>query len=91
MCVSCERNRPLCARGLCDACRGLFRRDGTIAQWGYVKADRIADYARLRLVGYHVPLAASRIGISERTAWRYEAELRDASSSGWPVTREAAA
>lgn len=77
-CASCEKVRPLVTRGLCDACRWLCRQDGTITQWGYVKADRLADYARLRWNGAPVPAAASRIGVSERTAWRYEAEIRSA-------------
>ena len=79
-CASCERVRPLVTRGLCDTCRHRYERDGTIGEWGYVKADRVADYARLRLADYPVPVAASRIGVSERTAWRYEAQLRGAAA-----------
>ena len=91
VCASCEKVRPLITRGLCDPCRHRYEFDGTITDWGYVKADRVQDYAWLRKSGETLPVAASRIGVSERTAWRYEAELRDASSARWPVSREAAA
>ena len=91
-CASCEQIRPLPSRGLCVPCRELHRKAGTEAEFGYVKADRLADYADLRRDGELLEVAAARIGISERTAWRYEAELRDAAASaGWPVSRSEAA
>ena len=74
-CASCERIRPLIERGLCDSCRTLRRRDGTIGDYGYVKTDRMEDYADLRRFGESVAVAASRVGVSERTGWRYEAQL----------------
>jgi len=87
-CASCERVRPIFGRGLCNACRWKRRDDGTIGEYGYVKADRIADYARLRGSGYGVYEAAERIGVSRRTAERYEASLRDAGEAPWRAYEE---
>jgi hypothetical protein len=67
---------PIESRGLCAACRRRNRDRGTLGEFGYVKADRLADYAELRGLGVPVPAAAARLGVSERTAWRYEAELK---------------
>jgi hypothetical protein len=74
-CVSCGEIRPLCCRSLCGGCRGRHRRDGTIGDWGWVKADRVREYASLRRLGDSVPVAAVRTGVSVRTGWRYEAQL----------------
>lgn len=82
-CGSCERVRPLECRGLCHTCREGRRRDGTIGGFGYVKADRVADFARLRMAGAAVAGAAGRVGVSERTGWRYEAELAAAGRALW--------
>ena len=93
-CGSCGLDREIIGRGLCDACRSRFRRAGTITEWGWTRADRAADFAALRWGGVRIPVAASRIGVSERTAWRYEAALRSAPgprSSGWPASRSEAA
>lgn len=98
-CGSCERVRPLIERGLCDSCRSLRRKDGTIGDYGYVKTDRMQDYAELRQFGESVAVAASRVGVSERTGWRYEAQLREADrnvtafaveAAGWLTPRRAA-
>ncbi len=40
------------------------------------RAARLEDYSELRSWGEGVSRAARRVGISERTAWRYEAERR---------------
>ena len=77
-CASCGQVRVIAHRGLCDPCTNRYERDGTITQWGYVKADRVADYAWLRRSGELLTVAAARVGVSERTAWRYEAQLKDA-------------
>lgn len=91
-CVSCGKTRHLHCRGLCETCRWRYRSDGTITEFGYVKADRIADYAARRRAGASVPVAAARTGVCERTGWRYEAELKDAArSAGWPAARTEAA
>ena len=74
-CADCGRLMPMECRGLCAACRKRNGARGTLGEFGYVKADRVADYAELRRAGVPVPVAAARLGVSERTAWRYEAEL----------------
>src|ERR1700733_5670202 len=88
-CASCEQVRPIITRGLCSTCRHRFEWDGTITDWGYVKADRLEDYAWLRASGESVPVAAARLGVTERTGWRYEAQLTRAGRApwrdGWPV------
>ena len=87
-CASCELVAPIYYRGLCVTCRDTHRTAGTLEEFGYVKADRLADYEWLtRECGETPTVAAARIGISERTAWRYEAEL--AASAGWPAARAA--
>ena len=75
-CADCGRLMPIESRGLCAACRKRNRDHGTLREFGYVKADRLADYAELRRLRVPVPAAAGRLGVSERTAWRYEAELK---------------
>jgi hypothetical protein len=75
-CADCGRLMPMDARGLCSACYTRNLDGGTLGEFGYVKADRVADYAELRGLGVPVPAAAARLGVSERTAWRYEAELK---------------
>jgi hypothetical protein len=75
-CADCGRPRELVTRGLCMPCRGRCRRAGTIADFGYLKPDRLADYADLRST-HSVVAAARRLGLSERTGWRYEQELRE--------------
>ena len=90
-CASCQRVRPIITRGLCSTCRHRFEWDGTITDWGYVKADRLEDYAWLRASGESLPVAAARLGVTERTGWRYEAQLTRAGRApwrvGWPVER----
>jgi hypothetical protein len=71
------------SRGLCNSCGTTCRHDGTIAEYGYTRADRMADYAHRRRNGDTIGLAASRLGISRRTAERYEAKLRDAGQAPW--------
>ena len=76
-CASCERTRPILSRGLCRSCKDRHLLDGALEEFGYLKADRMTDYEWLtRQCGELLPAAAARIGISERTAWRYEKQLR---------------
>lgn len=75
-CADCGRLMPIEARGLCSTCRTRNRDRGTLGEFGCVKANRLADYAELRRRRVPVPVAAARLGVSERTAWRYEAELK---------------
>ena len=72
-CACCGEDRDLCCRGLCVACRSQARRDGTVGEFGYIKADRLADFTELRR-SCSVAVAAARLGVCERTGWRYEAE-----------------
>ena len=76
-CDSCGELRDLPCRGLCPACRASHRRNGTLDGFGYVKADRLADFAVLR-PGLSVAAASGRLGVSVRTGFRYEAERRAA-------------
>lgn len=77
VCACCRRPREIVTRGLCARCRKRARGDGTIAQWGQVRGDRVAVFAAWRRAGAPVGSAALYAGVSERTGWRYEAELRD--------------
>jgi hypothetical protein len=82
-CASCSQYQPIVGRGLCVTCRWRHRADGTIGDYGYVKADRFSDYVLIRParvaggeLAAFVRGAARRLGVSERTAWRYEAALK---------------
>ncbi len=78
-CASCGRLKPIRRRGLCRGCENRHERDETITEYGQSKADRIAEYKRLRL-SLRLPAAAARTGVSTRTAQRYEAVLREAAA-----------
>lgn len=82
-CCSCERVLPVPRRGLCSRCYDRHLRYGTLDGFGYMKADRMADYARLRAGGADVPTAAARLGVTARTAWRYEGELAASGRAPW--------
>ena len=81
-CASCRRDREIATRGLCHACRSRCRRDHTLTEWGQVRADRAGEYAAWRRAGASVASAAVYAGVSERTGWRYEAELRSVPAGG---------
>ena len=87
-CACCEEVLPILARGLCSRCRSWHRTHGTIGDWGYTKADRMADYVVLRRSGYGVGEAAGLVGTCKRTAERYEAELRTAGLAPWRAWEE---
>ena len=74
-CASCGHPRVIRRRGLCSTCTQTHAADGTIGEYGHVKADRIAEYAPLR-PALTVTAAAARIGVSRATATAYEAALR---------------
>lgn len=80
-CASCGQPRVIRGRGLCDGCRKRHRRAGTISEYGWLKADRIALYREARGKGLSVEAAAVKAGVAERTGWRYEAALREAGAS----------
>jgi hypothetical protein len=82
-CASCELERPLYCRGLCRECHARHLADGTLDSFGYVKADRVSDYAALRAARVPIVTAAARLGVARRTAHRYETELAAAGKAPW--------
>jgi len=78
-CCGCEGRHK--AHGWIVACYHRWQRagkpeDGPPAVWRS-KNGRLEDYAWLtRDQGLSLPHAAGRMGVCERTAWRYEAQLR---------------
>ena len=82
-CARCERQRAIEARGLCHSCRTTCQANGTIGEYGYVKPDRLEDYAYRRGQGDSPGTAAGRLGISKRTACRYETQLAAAGRAPW--------
>jgi hypothetical protein len=84
-CASCQLLRVHAGRGLCDSCRTWHRRNGTLAHYGYPKPARFQDYTWLRIQrGLTVAQAAASTGVSERTGWRYERQLRAARQAVTP-------
>jgi hypothetical protein len=79
-CDCCGHTQRIKARGLCGVCYTRARDHGAVAKWGFVKADRLAEYAGLREAGASVESAAWDAGVSVRTGQRYEAELRAAAA-----------
>lgn len=86
-CARCPRPRRYPTCGLCDPCYQQWRRDGRpdLGTWQpHVQcstsaesvAGRREDYAELRGFGLSVEDAAARLGVHERTGWRYERQLR---------------
>jgi hypothetical protein len=82
-CGCCERERRIFSRGLCQACYSSRLDDGTVASYGYVQADRVAEFSQLRSAGYSIVAAGQRLGVTPRTAQRYETALRDAGEAPW--------
>jgi ribosomal protein S14 len=74
-CGDCGRQRPVARRGLCNTCVHAHVGDGTITEFGWTRADRLAEYAALRRDGLGVAEASARAGVSRRTGERYEASL----------------
>ena len=87
-CGSCGEDKALKARGLCLACYHRCTLDGTLGQYGWVRADRLAEFGQLRDRHYPVEFAGARVGVSSRTAWRYEAAPLIASVSAVQATRD---
>lgn len=82
-CARCGKLRMLPCRGLCRGCLKVTTKNGTIREYGWTKADRMAEYARCRSGGLHLREAAERTGVDERTAWRYETEHVKAGTATW--------
>ena len=87
-CGSCGLDKTLKARGLCSWCYKGRGRDGTLGQYGWVRADRLAEFGQLRDRHYPVEFAGARVGVSSRTAWRYEAARLIAPVSAVQATRD---
>lgn len=54
-----------------------LRLRGAWAAHSEARDDRITEYARLRGIGYTLHQAKARMRISERTAYRYEAAMKE--------------
>lgn len=71
-------------RGICVTCWYKSKADGTLDDYprltGY-KEDRLEDYTFMRKFGRSVQEASESVGVSERTGWRYERDLRKLQSS----------
>ena len=82
-CASCGNVRVLRQRGLCQPCVRSATLDGTIEDYGWTRADRLAEYAALRNAGLTIRQAAERTGVSRRGGDRYEADLAAAGRAPW--------
>jgi hypothetical protein len=80
-CACCGQQRPVLCRGLCPACGWKHQKAGTLDQFGYTRRDKLADFGALRDHAVSIRDSASRIGISERTAQRYEQARRRATET----------
>jgi hypothetical protein len=80
-CARCGRVMRIPYRGLCMTCLKSCERDGTLAEYGWVKSDRLAEYAAIRQ-SLGIAEAAQRTGVSKRTAQRYEKQLRERAVHG---------
>lgn len=84
-CLRCGRDRRHEARGLCVTCyhakpyepTGTGRGGVGVPRDRATLAGRMDDFAELRRWGLSVHAAARRLGIALRTAWRYEARLKN--------------
>ncbi|WP_289009372.1 hypothetical protein [uncultured Thermomonospora sp.] len=80
VCAECGREREHEAHGLCRTCYTRWRRRAALAAGRVPRiAARVQDYAEVRSLGETRETACARLGISVRTAVRYEGLLR----SGW--------
>lgn len=80
-CARCGHLRVIRRRGLCFSCIKRCQRDGTLGEYGWLKADRLAVYREARAKGLTVEAAADKASVTKRTGWRYEAALREAGAS----------
>ncbi|TDD45415.1 XRE family transcriptional regulator [Nonomuraea terrae] len=86
LCADCGQLSSHGGRHLCFTCYARNDYYGTLDQYPPLRtwlstAARVEDYAELRRQQYmSLRDAAARLGVSERTAWRYEAKLRAVSA-----------
>jgi len=82
--------RAGCRHGLCPNCYLRWRNAGfpeagppaPLRPWGRTLAARLEDFTELLSWGVALPDAARRVGVSLRTAERYEARLRETVARG---------
>lgn len=79
VCAGCSRERPHKAHGLCQTCYSRRYHQALADDRESKIAARVQDYAEVRGQGETRETACARLGISVRTAVRYEGLLR----SGW--------
>lgn len=79
-CDSCGHAKPIDAFGWCKPCYKRWDRAGRPDSGPPPRrVGRVDEYFELTREQYYtLPNAAARMGISERTAWRYEARIRAA-------------
>jgi len=77
-CADCGQVRPIIARRLCRTwCYDRNRRAGTLGRYPTGLAVRLEEYAGLRAAHWGVLEICAALGISLRTARRYDARLRE--------------
>lgn len=102
-CVHPEPEHPWQEGWRCGYCRRCYTRwmehgfpaggppAERVQMAGWRADGRVEDYAWLReCEGLTRQAAAARLGVTIRSALRYEARLRDAGAAGWPGERSAA-
>lgn len=82
-CARCGLLAPLAQRGLCRPCARACRKDGTIGEYGWLRPDRMGEFAALRRAGLSVERAAAGTGVCGRTGTRYEAALAAEGRATW--------
>jgi len=86
LCIRCHRVRPHTAHGLCNSCYSTvhypYEPTGTgsggrgVEKSAAALVGRLGDFHQYRRVGRTVVEASRLVGISSRTAWRYEARRK---------------
>lgn len=80
ICVDCGSDNHN-ARRLCKTCYARHWHVGDLDRFPSARVigpagGRIEDFAELRSLGRSVVEAADRVGVSERTGWRYESKRK---------------
>lgn len=85
MCACCGEMRSHVGRSLCNACWKRHDKAGTLDEFPRLRTwtstlGRIADYAELRERRMPIRAAAELLGVTSRTAERYEARIKAATA-----------
>ncbi|MCW2929953.1 MAG: hypothetical protein JWM19_915 [Actinomycetia bacterium] len=75
-CARCGLEKRIKGRGLCPACSSAVTRDGTIGEYGWMRDERLEEFAGHRR-HMNITRAGAATGISTVTAFRYERLLRE--------------